>query len=408
MIKAMSLFSGGGIGETYLEDINIHTAVANEFVKERAELYKYRYPNTDMVIGDIQEKKDELIKKGKEEGVTLLLATPPCQGMSNLGKKDYEGDDRNYLIFDVFDIIDALDFDYIFIENVPKFLQMYYPANKEDIMQVITQETIKKNRKMVTETVIKSKVRENAEILVLTDLLQKKYGDKYEIRYGVYNAADYNVPQRRKRAIIRLYKKGLIWDEPIKNENYITLREAIGDLPSLEAGESCLERYPEYVGTEDAHKNGLKYHVAPTMNEKHIEMMKHTPSGCSAYNNTGDELEDGKSRWIPRRKDGVPISGFKDTYTRLKWDAICPTRTMKSGNISGSNNGHPGRPDENHPGLYTDARTMSLLELMIVTSLPRDIDLPNDVKDSLVRDVIGEGVPPKMTEAFLSMIQQEN
>ena len=86
-MKAMSLFAGGGIGETYLNEIGIHTVIANEFIKERANIYKYRFPDTNMIIGDIKQKKEELIELGKIENPELLIATPPCQGMSVLGKR---------------------------------------------------------------------------------------------------------------------------------------------------------------------------------------------------------------------------------------------------------------------------------------------------------------------------------
>lgn len=351
-MKAMSLFAGGGIGETYIEQIGIHTEIANEMLKERANIYQYRFPTTNMVCGDIKEKKQELIKLGKESKVELLIATPPCQGMSVLGKKDYHGDPRNYLIFDVFDIIDALDFNYIFIENVPKFIKMYYPYG------------------------------ENKTPTMLTNILKDKYGDKYEIKYDIYNAADYEVPQRRKRAIIRLWKKGLEWNDPPKTNKYITLQDAIGHLPSLEPGED----------------SGIKWHKASNVNPKYIEILKHTPTGKSAHNNPV---------WYPKKNDGTKVKGFENTYKRLEWNKICPTRTMNSGNISGSNNVHPGKPYIDAitgETLYSDARTLTLLETFIVTSLPEDIDFPPNTSEKVIRDVVGEGVPPKMSEAFLKQI----
>jgi DNA (cytosine-5)-methyltransferase 1 len=51
---------------------------------------------------------------------------------------------------------------------------------------------------------------------------------------------------------------------------------------------------------------------------------------------------------------------------------------------------------------------MSLLELLIVSSLPEDIKLPPDVSEKVVREIIGEGVPPKMSMAFLKMLTKDN
>lgn len=343
-MKAMSLFAGGGIGETYFKDINIQTVIANELLKDRADIYKYRFPETDMIVGDIKEKKSELIEKAKKENIDLLVATPPCQGMSNLGKRDYACDERNFLIFDVFDILDELLPKYVFIENVPKFLKMNYPYN--------------------------------GDIKPLIDILNEKYGNIYEIKHGVYNAVDYGVPQSRKRAIVRFYKKGLTWDDP-KKQTHKTLRDAIGHLPSIESGED----------------SGIPYHYGPKHSQKHIETIKHTPTGKSAFDNTV---------YFPKRNDGKRVSGYHNTYKRLSWDAPCPTRTMNSNAISGSNNCHPGRPLPD--GTYSDARVLSLLELFIVTSLPENIKFPENASEKLLRQIIGEGIPPLMSKAFLEQI----
>lgn len=347
MLKAMSLFAGGGIGETYLHDIDVETVIANELLPERAKIYSYRFPSTDMVVGDIKIKKTELIKKAKDNKVKLLIATPPCQGMSQLGQRRYNEDERNYLIFDVMDIIDAIDVDYVFIENVPQFFSMYYPYK--------------------------------GEVHTLEEILDDKYSEKYNIVAGVYNAADYGVPQRRKRAIIRLFKKHLNWEDPEKTSKHITLREAIGHLPSIEAGED----------------SGIRYHVGPPCSDRHIAFLKYTPSGKSAHDNPVH---------YPKKPTGEKIKGYHNTYKRLDWDLICPTRTMYSHSVSGSNNCHPGRllPD----GTYSDARTLSLLELLIVSSLPQDIDLPEWATEKSIREIIGEGVPPLMSKAFLSKISK--
>jgi DNA (cytosine-5)-methyltransferase 1 len=343
-LKAISLFAGGGVGETYLKDINIHTVVANELLPERAAIYKHRFPDTEMVVGDIKENKSKLIEIAKKENVKLLIATPPCQGMSNLGQRNYDTDIRNYLIFDVLDIVDNLDLDYIFIENVPKFLNMCYPYK--------------------------------SKILNILDIFNEKYGEKYNIEYGVYNAADYGVPQIRKRALIRIYKKDLVWKEPAK-QPHITLKEAIGHLPSVESGED----------------SGIPFHYGPKHSIKHIETLKHTPTGCSAYDNPV---------YYPKRDDGERVRGYHNTYTRLSWDKVCPTRTMNSGTISGSNNCHPGRLLDD--GTYSDARVLTLLELFIVSSLPENMSFPENTKEKQIREIVGEGIPPLMSKAFLSQI----
>ncbi len=88
-ITGISMFSSAGIAETYLSKLNIHIALANEILKERAEYYTHFYPDTDMLVGDIMDGKilDEYVARARKLNPSFLLATPPCQGMSSLGKK---------------------------------------------------------------------------------------------------------------------------------------------------------------------------------------------------------------------------------------------------------------------------------------------------------------------------------
>ena len=115
-IKGASMFACAGIGETYFGDAGIDIVVANELIPKRCDFYRFMYPNSNMITGDITDKK---IKKkfinSIDDDVKFLIATPPCQGISNLGKnKDLDAklkDPRNYLIFDTLDVMDAKDFD---------------------------------------------------------------------------------------------------------------------------------------------------------------------------------------------------------------------------------------------------------------------------------------------------------
>ena len=86
----------------------------------------------------------------------------------------------------------------------------------------------------------------------------------------------------------------------------------------------------------------------------------------------------------------------------MQWNQPCPARTTYSGSISSHNNVHPGHllPD----GTYSDARVLTLLETFIVSSIPEDITFPKGVSDTFIRTIIGEAVPPHLTERILEMI----
>lgn len=65
------------------------------------------------------------------------------------------------------------------------------------------------------------------KILLLKDILNIKYEEKYNIEIDLLNACDYGIAQTRPRAIIRMFKKSLEWELPRK-ELKITLKDAIG------------------------------------------------------------------------------------------------------------------------------------------------------------------------------------
>lgn len=348
-MKGISLFSSAGIAETYLKECNIEMLCACELLPKRAELHKWLYPNCDMVCGDITDSGiyNQVKQVAIDNDCKFLLATPPCQGMSSLGKKDYDNDKRNYLVFYAMDMIDECDFDYILIENVPKFLKLYFPFN--------------------------------GELKLLIDIFKEKYSEQYNIDSFVLNAKDYGVPQSRPRGFIRLWRKGLKWGLP-QSQKEITLFDAIGSLPSLESGED----------------SGIKWHYAKIHNDREITAMKHTPEGKSAMTN---------DVYYPKKPNGERIKGFHNTYKRMKWSEPCPARAMNNGNMGGHNNVHPGRALSD--GTRSDARVLTLRELFIVSSLPADWDLPEWCTDNLIRTVIGEAIPPMFSKNIVKMIGKD-
>ena len=353
MIKGASMFASAGIAETYFKDAGIDIVVANELIEKRGEFYHYMYPTSKMIVGDIRDKKikKEFLDQIKND-VKFLIATPPCQGISNLGKnrnlEDKLKDPRNYLIFDVLEVIDKKDFDYIMMENVPGFLTIKLPYKDK--------------------------------LYTLEEILTDKYAKKYKIEAKILNAKEYGVPQSRPRAIIKMYKYELEWDWP-EPQKEITLKEAIGELPSLESGE----------------KSNIKYHYARKHDEKQILWMKHTPTGCSAHDN---------DIYYPIKSDGTKVKGYRATYKRMSWDAPASAVTMRNDAISSQDNVHPGRLLQD--GTYSDARVLSLFELFRVSSLPDDWNLPDWASDTFVRRIIGEGVPPKLTYNIVKGIKNIN
>lgn len=373
-IKAMSLFANVGIAETYLKEIGIDVVIANELDHQRVEFYKYLYPSTNMIEGDITNSRvqDKLIELAKREKIDLIMATPPCQGMSTAGKKDKK-DIRNLLIKDAVKIIKSVKPKYIFFENVPEQLNTYITYN-------------------------------NSEVLI-PDFLKQEFGKEYNFNDKfIINAADYGIPQLRERAIILLSRRDTKkkWNFPEKSNKIITMENAIGNLPSLDPEiydlpyEEQMKIFPEFEKKKEEGLVVSKWHYPPKHVYRQVYSLMHTPTGDTAFNNI--------DLFKPKKKDGTFTKGFKNTYKRQEWNKPAFTVTMFNRTIGSQNNVHPGRyigKDKDGYDLYSDARVLTVYELMIVTSLPKNWDIPNWASEHFVRQVVGEGIPPLLVKKIM-------
>ena len=352
-MNGISLFCSAGIGETYFEETGINIIVANELLEKRANLYRKIYPNANVVCGDFSN--DTIFNKviaAAGDNIDFILASPPCQGMSVAGKNRCQDsmltDKRNYLITYVIRAIKLLQPKYVLIENVPNLLKL--------------------------------KLLYNNHLLTVEEILEGEFNGIYEIDSRIIDSADFGVPQTRLRAIIKMNIKGTEWQWPSKEEKKVTVRDAIGYLPSLEAGE----------------RSNIKWHFARKHNKNHMLWMQHTPTGMSAFSN---------EVFYPKKEDGTRIKGYESSYRRIKWDEPAPTITIRNDAISSQRNVHPGRLMEN--GLYSDARVLTPLELMILNSLPLDWNIPDDTPELLIRQCIGESIPPLMLKKIIGEIKHE-
>lgn len=345
-MNGLSLFANVGIGETYLHRNNINIKVANELLKKRCDIYTYNNKKTDVIVGDISDNDvfEKVMKSAIKHKCEFIIATPPCQGMSVAGQRKHN-DDRNDLITYVVKAIDRLQPKYIVIENVPQ--------------------------------IEKTKINIDHQKVFIMDYLKNSLNN-YKINYKVLNSADYGTAQSRKRMFILLSRQDVVeWTFNIVKKDMLTLKDKIGHLPSLNAGES----------------SDIKYHYAIEHNPEHIRWMSHTPSGKTAIDNKIHYPE----------KDGRRIKSYRSTYRRLRWDKPASTITMKSHFISSQNNVHPGRKLDD--GTYSDARALTPLELILLTGLPSKWSVPEWVSDLLLREVIGEAVPPLLMYELTKVIK---
>ena len=374
--KALSLFANVGIAETYLKDLGVDVKVANELLPERSRFYSHLYPDVKMINGDITNSEifEKVMLSAEASQVDFIMATPPCQGMSCAGRKD-PLDHRNFLIYYAVEAIKRIKPKFVIVENVP--------------MQQHT------------------KIMYNGRNIYIPQYVEAELGRLYTFNTKrVVNAADYGVPQSRSRYIYLLSRKdqNVTWEFPPALEKVITARDAIGDLPSLDPllrEESERWRFPEYEKKRKAGLKVSKWHYATKQSWRLVELMMHTPTGKSAFQN----------EYHFPKKNGRRVKGAPRTYMRMFWDKPATTIMQNSDVISAFINVHPGRviheSDNDKERIYSDARTLSIYELLILSSLPKNWDIPEWADEKLIRQVIGEGIPPLLIRRAVESLMEE-
>ncbi len=377
--KALSLFSSAGVAETYFEKHGVSVKVAAELLPERVKLYRYLYPSVNMIEGDITNKDvfNNIITAAQKEKCNFLIATPPCQGMSTAGKQ-LKDDPRNRLIINVVDAVKLINPLFIIIENVPAILQ--------------------------------TKIEINGKWVFIDDYLKNELAEEYNFNVNnVVNAMNYGVAQSRERCVYLLSHKStnIQWEFPKALKTITTMRDAIGDLPSLDpdvtdiSEEERIKLFPDYYRKKELGLKVSKWHYPPKHKYRHVIAMMHTPEGCSAWNN---------EVFYPTLSDGTKSKGYKNTYKRQWWDKPAYTVTKYTSRIGSQENGHPGHCIVDSPlekeRLWSDARVLSIFELMRISSLPDNWKIPDGASSNVIREILGEGVPPRLLEYALIELER--
>ncbi len=373
-LRGISLFSNVGIAEAGLYQLDVDMVYANELLKDRAEFYTCVHPKTHMIQGDItnDEIRNMIVSKALESNVNLVLATPPCQGMSEAGNR-LDFDERNQLIIYAVDVIKRIKPAFAIIENVP--------------------------------TILKTKIVINGRVMMIPDYLKQELSDYHFNTESLIKAMDHGIPQMRERNIYLLVRNDIdiTWEFP-EREPVITLRDAIGGLPSLdpllrEGLDFTIEKFPDFEKKKERGLKVSKWHFPPTHSWKQVEWMMHTPSGKSAIYN---EI------YYPQKENRVPVVAHHNHYRRMNWDKPARTITQNNGVISSLACVHPGREyNENGITLYSDPRVLTIYELLIVSSLPLDWQIPSWAKESFIRKVIGEGIPSRLITVIVEQLLKQ-
>ncbi len=349
---AVELFAGAGGLSLGLERAGIHVVIANEIIPDFAATLAANHTETNVINEDIHKInfKSELQKIGLES-IDVLSGGPPCQGFSTIGSKKRQ-DPRNSLFYEYLRAVAETNPKYTIFENVSGFKRMY--------------------KGFAYKTLVKE----------LNEL-------GYDTKCQILNAADYGAPQIRCRTIVLGWKRGLKpLDFPMPTHGnkkglkpYLTLMEAIGDLPPLKAGESS-EIYGsapqnDYQRRMRGNQTTLLEHNAANYGAKMQEILRTIPEG-------------GSIKDLPQRLR--PKSAYCNTYARLLPNEPSPTITRNFGTPSSSRCVHPYQP-----------RALSTREGARLQGFPDDYVFVGGKQSKNLQ--IGNAVPPILGEAIANVIK---
>lgn len=332
---AVDLFCGAGGMTQGLKNAGFSVIGAVEIEPVACETYRMNHSETTVVTDDIRkiDCSDFMQRLNLKQGeLDLLAGCPPCQGFSSMRTKNGAHkieDQRNDLVFEFVRFTKELLPKYVLMENVPGL------AKDNRIKEVL-------------------KILESLGYYINKDTVQ------------VINAADYGVPQRRRRMILCASR---VQDFTLNHTAFSkkTVRDAIENLPK-----------PGFSGDP-------LHDILEKRQDKTVEMIKLIP-------------KDGGSR------SDLPVGYhlpchirnpkcFKDVYGRMKWDTVSPTITGGCINPSKGRFLHPEQD-----------RAITLREAALLQTFPGDYKFSFKKGRDGVALMIGNALPPLFIQRHAEQI----
>lgn len=371
----ISLFSCAGVGCFGFKKAGFECIATNELIGRRLNVQKFNnkckyesgYICDDITTDETKSKIFAEIKRWEKLGndrVDVLVATPPCQGMSVANHKKAENEIvRNSLVVESIHLIQKVNPRFFIFENVAAFMKTGCTAP-------------------------------DGTIKAIGDVIYEELSDKYIIVSRILNFKNYGSNSSRTRTVvIGVSKEMAEYVAPIElYPTYVeemNLRQVIGNMPKLEWGEICPTDF---------------YHAFRTYPEEMRCWIHDLKEGECAFDNE-DELK--RPHKIVDGKIVPNIQKNGDKYTRQYWDKVAPCIHTRNDQLASQNTVHP-----------EEDRVFSIRELMKIMTIPSDfrwIDKTLEELNALsekskrallkkeeikIRQSIGEAVP---TEIFFQI-----
>jgi DNA (cytosine-5)-methyltransferase 1 len=320
---AIDLFAGCGGLSLGLKQAGFDVLCAVEIDEQAETTYRLNHPNVVSKRSDIRKVAARTLMRELqlEPGeLDLLAGCPPCQGFSTLRTRNgsrRNRDRRNDLIDEMLRFARAFLPRSIMMENVPRL----------------------------------------AGHRSFKDLCSGLRELNYDLKFDVKDAADFGVPQRRRRLIL-LASRGFDIQFAKVSKIHRTVRQVIGDLPDIAATRDRLHAMP-----------------VRQRSKRVADLIRDIPK------NGGSRGDLPKKRQLKCHKNS---DGFNDVYGRMAWDKVAPTITGGCFNPSKGRFLHPVKN-----------RTITMREAALLQSFPRSYKFDPNVGTQAIALMIGNALPPE-------------
>ena len=342
-MNVIDLFSGAG-GLSYgFESAGFNVLLGIDNDKKALETFEFNHKGAKSICGDITKitYEGDIKPLIGDKSIDVIIGGPPCQGMSLSGPRKFD-DPRNKLYLSYIRLVEEIKPKAFVIENVPGLVGLFGGQIKDSIIEKF-----------------------------------KLMG--YNIQYKILCAADYGVPQNRKRVVFVGMKKGE-FHYPTPFEEKVTCSMALDDLPSLEdelgADNASYATEPrnEYQKLMRTNSTSVRNHIAAAHSDKVKKIIALVPDG-------------GNYKDLP--EEYINSRNFHVAWTRFASNKPAPT----------IDTGH------RHHFHYKYNRVPTVRECARLQSFPDDfIFLGN--KTQQFRQV-GNAVPPLMAQAIAEKLKKE-
>lgn len=377
----VSLFSSAGVGCYGFKKEKFECIATNELISRRLDVQRANHKckfDSGYISGDISSEEakksiyDEIDKWHKlgNDRVDVVVATPPCQGISVINHKKTDNEiKRNSLVVQSVHIVSTIKPKIFILENVMAFQKTLCMTPSDEIMSI-------------------------------GEYVRQELGADYTISGRILNFMNYGSNSSRTRTIMIGVDK--------KYRNFITpfelypkfrtekqLKDIIYDFPKLEWGE---------INKEDF------YHAFRTYTSKMRMWIHDLKEGESAFDNT--DINKRPHRIV----DGKIIENVRknrDKYTRQVWNKVAPCIHTRNDQLAAQNTLHPEQD-----------RVFSVRELMEMMTIPYDfrwVDLSLEELNNLkyeekrvvykenevnIRQCLGEAVPTEIMRQIANNIKK--